>query len=214
MKTNAMLLFLLAALVSLSACEDEADNTTISGDPSPMGEVGTTFSSSSSEIAGISNFDAVVTSNASGVSTLTATAVVTDPLMKNILSNSPEITFNGDTATVMSAKFKITKDGIAYLSGDNSGIIVRYGSSVGDIYPIGNTGDQRVVVSKSTDDDFFYGFLLIKVIQVEEESKDLRDAGIEKLTYWANHRFGLVAIEMTFGDGSTARFPVYCSAEN
>jgi hypothetical protein len=205
---------LTTAMLFLAACEDEEDNTTIGGDPSPMGEVGTTFNSSSSDIAGISGFQAIVSADDGGVSTLSATAVVTDPLMKNILSNFPEITFKGDTATVMSAKFKITKDGIAYVSGDNSGIIVRYGSSVGDTYPIGNTGDQRVVVSKSTDDDFSYGFLLIKVIQVEEESKDLRDAGIEKLTYWANHRFGLVGLEMTFGDGSTARFPVYCSAEN
>ena len=41
----------------------------------------------------------------------------------------------------------------------------------------------------------------IKVIQVENTSN--KADGVKSVTYWGNHRFGIVAVETTFDDGST-----------
>jgi hypothetical protein len=56
--------------------------------------------------------------------------------------------------------------------------------------------------------------MYIKVIEVEEIPSSLKSTGISKITYWANHRFGLVGVDFTFDDESTAAFPLYTSAEN
>ena len=41
----------------------------------------------------------------------------------------------------------------------------------------------------------------IKVIQVEGTPN--KADGVKSVTYWGNHRFGIVAVETTFDDGST-----------
>jgi hypothetical protein len=209
-------LLILACCFSCDLLEDDEDddNTNIDGEQSPMGDVGTTFSSSTLTIAGVSDVEGSISNLNNGVSTLKAKAVVTNPALKNLLSNFPEVSVNGDTVSTDNAKFRITKDGIEYLTGPTSGVLVNYGSSVGDKYPIGSTGSSRTVVSKSSDDDYEYGFLLIKVLEIEEPATAYRSAGINEITYWANHRFGLVGFEFSFDDGTSAKFPLYCSAEN
>ena len=59
--------------------------------------------------------------------------------------------------------------------------------------------------------DYMWGFMLIKVIEVEEYPSM---EGVKKIQYWANHRFGLVGIRFTFDDESIAHFPVYISTDN
>jgi hypothetical protein len=70
------------------------------------------------------------------------------------------------------------------------------------------------VVAKTGVDDYPYGFMLIKVIQVEETPNYLKTTGISKITYVANHKFGLVGVKFTLDDGSNVTFPIYNSAEN
>jgi hypothetical protein len=77
-----------------------------------------------------------------------------------------------------------------------------------------STGKVMTFVEKTGVDDYGYGFMLIKVIKVEEDPSYLSGGGIEKITYVANHRFGLVGLKFTFGDGTSANFPIYSSAEN
>ena len=72
-------------------------------------------------------------------------------------------------------------------------------------------GHKRKVVARSSEDDYSYGFFNIKVIKVEE---DLNMMGVSKITYWANHKFGLVGIEFKLDDNTTAKFPVYNTFEN
>jgi len=55
---------------------------------------------------------------------------------------------------------------------------------------------------------------LIKVLKVEEIPTYLKNTGISKITYIANHRFGLVGVNFEFDDASSANFPLYTSAEN
>jgi hypothetical protein len=201
---------LSVAVIFLTACEKD-EVTSVGGAQSPMGEEGNMVTSSSSTIAGVSSFSAEVVTLENGVSSYSGSAIVTNSTIKNILSNAPECTVNGNLVSATGIKFKSTKEGIESVSGLDPGVIVKYDAVVGDTYPIGSTGKSRKVVSRSSDDDYDYGFFQIKAIKVEENTNKM---GVEKITYWANHRFGLVGIEFKFDDGTTAKYPVYNSAEN
>ena len=116
---------------------------------------------------------------------------------------------NGDNVSIDGVKVKFTSEGIESFGPLERGIIVKYDSSVGDTYPCGS--GKRTVISKSTDDDFFWGGMMIKVLAIEENPNKL---GVKKIVYYANHRWGLVAVEFTFDDNSVARYPVYSSSSN
>ncbi|MFA5783044.1 MAG: hypothetical protein WC868_12330 [Bacteroidales bacterium] len=220
-KLFTLILSITLIVLCFSCKKDKKETTTtppsgtvsIDGQQSPMGVVGTTVSSSSGVIAGVSSSSASVIALDNGVSTYTGSAIVTNPAIINLLSNIPEITINGDTVSTNSAKFRSTVEGIESCSGPGQGILVKYSSAVGDTYPINSTGEVRTVVSKSTTDDYSYGYMLIKVMQVEA-NPIYKSLGVTKITYIANHKFGLVGIKVNFDDGTTATFPVYTSAQN
>jgi len=194
--------------IFLFSC-DKNGISSLGGEISPMSQVGVTITSSSMEISGVSSMSAEVTALEDGISTVSGSAVVTNANFKNILSNFPEAEINGDQVNITDLEFKQTTEGIASVKGLSPGIIVKYDAKVGDTY---KTDDgERKVVSRSTDDDYFYGFFMIKVIEVEE---NLNKDGIKTIRYWANHRFGLVGIEITYDDNTVTKFPVYISAEN
>jgi hypothetical protein len=211
-----LLPFLLLLLFFSPACKKSTtdDNTTLSGTASPMGVVGTTVSSTTVPISGISDLNGSVISLSNGISSYSGTGVITNSAVKNILANIPGITINGDNVTATGFQFKQTLDGIESYVGIGPGIIVKYASNVGDTYPVGSTGRVRTVVSKSTTDDYSYGFYLIKVMKIEEPTPGLKSLGVSKVTYWANHNFGLVGIQYDFNDGSSINLPVYCSVTN
>jgi hypothetical protein len=204
----------LSIIMFFGSCEGIFNDDELKGDQSPMGEVGVTVSSSSAEISGVSNFNAVVAGLKDGVSTYTGSATVTNAYLKNLLSNIPGIEISGDVVTGTDIEFKNTKEGVEFLTGPTKGIWVKYDSKVGDTYPVGSTGNVRTVVSKTGVDDYSYGFFLIKVVKVEEIPTSLKSTGITKITYIANHKYGLVGVNFEFDDGSSAEFPLYFSAEN
>jgi hypothetical protein len=211
------LLFL--AIVLTQSCEKENTGSDVKlvGDQSAMSVVGTTVTSSSSAIPGVTNLTASVASLANGVSSYSGSATITNTAIKNILSNFPGITINGNTVTATGFKFKQTTDGIESFVDMGPGIIVKYDSNVGDTYPVGDTGRTRTVTSKSTTDDFYYGGMMIKTMKIEEPTPQLKSTsslGVTKVTYWANHRFGLVAVQYDFADGTSAKLPVYSSTTN
>ncbi len=208
MKKQLILCILLIAVL-LSCKKDEY--TSITGEQSSMGEVGNQVYSSSQSISGVSSFSAEVVSLENGISTYTGSAIVTNPTIRNILSNAPEFTVQGDLITATGIQFKSTTKGIESVSGLDPGVIVLYDAKVGDTYPIKGTKKSRKVVSRSTDNDHDWGGFYIKAIKIEEPTEKM---GVEKITYWANHRFGLVGIEFKFDDGTTAKYPVYNSYEN
>ena len=215
-KLFIILLGISVGLLSIS-CEkilDKEDANELKGDQSPMGEVGVTVSSSSAEIAGVSDFSAVVTELKDGVSTYTASAKVTNTFLKNMVSSFPGVTINGDDVTITNLKIQQTKEGIKCNTGPGAGVLVKYDSKVGDTYPVGKTGKDRKVVSKTGVDEYPYGFYLIKTIQVETSPFDLKAGGVEKITYIANHRFGMVGVKIDFDDATSVTFPVYSSVEN
>lgn len=199
---------LLSSFIILASCSKTGEK--LGGSPSPIGDEGVTFNTTSGTIAGVSSVAASVTELKSGVSSISGSAVVTNPVIKNILSNHPEAKINGNNVTVTDVEFRITSEGVESVYGLQPGIIVKYDAKVGDKYKVGD-GITREVVARSTDNDYMWGGMLIKAIQVEENTNKF---GVKKIIYWANHRFGIVGMEFQFDDNSTAKFPIFASAQN
>jgi hypothetical protein len=217
MKNLLLLLFSITLIVLCASCEklfNKEDPNELNGNQSPMGEVGTTVESGSYEIAGVSNFSASVISLKSGVSSYSGSATCKNTFLKSLVSNIPGVSVVGDKITATNIEFKSTDEGIEFKTGPSAGIWVKYDSNVGDTYPIGSTGEKRTVVAKTGIDDYPYGFMLIKVVQVEENPKMFKSAGITKITYVANHKYGLVGVNFAFDDATSATFPIYTSAQN
>ena len=191
MKKIHLILISLITMVCLVSCEGYE---TITGDQSDLGEVGTTLTGT---FNGASGINVSVVSLDNGVSTVEGTFNMTDPRYKKLMESHPKFfEVNGDKVTVHDVKFKVTTNGIENVSGENNGIIIKYDSKEGDTYSNG-----RKVTHVSTDNDFSWRGMKIKVIQVEGEPK--KADGVKSVTYWGNHRFGIVAVETTFDDGTT-----------
>lgn len=218
MKKLIGLLLSVTILVLCLSCEKlfnkDEDAGTLSGNQSTMGAVGATSESSSAEMAGVSNFSASVIALKSGVSTFKGSATVKNNILKGLVSNIPGISVVGDKVSTEGMDFKITTEGLELKTGPGAGVLVKYDSKVGDTYPIGSTGKFRTVVAKTGVDDYPYGFMLIKVVQVEESPNYLKVGGVSKITYVANHKFGLVGVKFSLDDGTSATFPIYNSSEN
>jgi hypothetical protein len=205
---------LILTAISLTSCdiiEEAILGTTLGGEQSAIGQTGVTVTSSSAAINGVSNFQASVTSLSNGVSNYTGSATIANTSILNTLSNLPGVTVEGNTVTVTGVKFKSTTEGIESIYGFDPGILIKYSSSVGDEYNIVGSSNKRVVVAKSTTDDFYWGGMQIKVIKVEEP---INRGGVRKITYFGNHKWGMVAIRFDFDDGTYSQFPIYNSANN
>ena len=204
-----LLVICLLTFVLIYSCDRIGNDDLISGEQSPMGEVGASISSVTTNY--VQDAEATVTSFSEGISTFSGTATITNPAILNVISNIPEFIVNGNTVTVTGLKFKITKEGFESKIASYPGVLVKYSSKVGDTYSAGS-GYERKVISKSTTDDYPYVFFDIKVIKVEESPCSI--PGVKKLVYIANHRFGLVGVEVTFDDNSTINFTTIGSVEN
>lgn len=184
----------------------------LGGDPTPMGSVGNTFSFSG--ISGVSNESAEVMTNDGAVSTIQMTATVTDPALLQMAEELGSLDVNGNQVTG-SMKFRITSQGLqSYTKDGKPFTIVKYSAKVGDTYRLKRSSSDlvRKVSHVSTDDDYQWGFLYIKTVQVEETGQIM--PGISKITYVANHRFGLVGYIIDFEDGSQKSVNVYSNLYN
>lgn len=218
MKKLVSLLMLFPLGILSVSCDNSSDgesSSVLPGTQSQMGLVGVNVTSSSSVIAGVSNFSAEVESLENGISSYTAQATVSNPLIKNMISNFPGVVINGNTATIDNFQIQQTTGGIKCLTGPLAGILVKYDSSVGDTYGTKTSGKVRKVVSKTGVDDYPYGLYMIKTIQVESTlGNSSAIAGINNITYIANHKFGMVGVKVDFEDGTSAKFPIYTNAQN
>ena len=221
MKTIA-LLFSAVLLLSLNSCslfDDDDDDINepddngihIGGEQSTMGEVGAEVYCYGT-LAGVDSASATVVSLDQGISTFSGKAIISDPAILNIISNIPQFTIeSGNRVIVSDLKFAVSKEGVESMNPDYPGIIVKYSSEVGDKYPVKN-GIEREVIHKSTEEDYYFGWFIIKVIQVEESPCLI--PGISKVVYTANHRFGIVGVDVTYEDNTTASFGITGSTEN
>ncbi len=207
-------LIILSSALLLTSCdiiEEAITGSKLGGEQSAIGQVGVTVTSSSAQINGVSNFQATVTSLSGGVSTYTGSATVANTSIVSTLTNLPGVTVSGNTVTVTGVKFKSTTEGVESIYGFDPGILIKYSSSVGDEYEVLGSSTKRVVTAKSTSDDFNWGGMMIKVIKVEE---NINRGGVKKITYFGNHKWGMVSVRFDFDDGSYSQFPIYNSANN
>ena len=216
MKTTYLLAVLFFLL--LSSCDwfdsvnKDDDSSSLSGSTNiPINTVGNTFSSSI-KIGGVpysGNSSIKITSIDDGVATVHVNS--------NLPSTLPVASLIGSSAKDASGnlnydlKVKMTDEGILdYTNKDHEPfVLVKYDAKVGDTYTLEKSDGAtitRKVVSKSTTDDHAWGGILIKTINVEQDS---RMSGIKKIEYIANHKFGLVAIRIYFEDGTTSQIDLF-----
>lgn len=108
-------------------------------------------------------------------------------------------------------KAKITSEGIQefFSNASEAHTLVKYDWAVGNVYEFTNSDGvkvKRTVVSKSTTDDYVLGFFKVKVIQVEETKEDPL---VDKITYIANHKFGLVGVLLKTKNGKQTELSVF-----
>jgi len=111
-------------------------------------------------------------------------------------------------------KLRITSEGIQdYVNskGDLSRpfTVVKYNAAVGDTYEFTNSEGvkiTRTVTYRSTTDDYSVGFWLLKIIKVEQTQED---PIIERITYYANHKYGLVGVVLRTTAGKEVKLGIF-----
>jgi hypothetical protein len=203
MKNAIIIIALVLALTSCKKSSDSSDSSSISGSTSiPINTVGNTFSNSVVTSTAMYQGTIAITSVTNGVATVQfKSAIPTNiPILQGIKAKYKDASGN----LVCEGKFKMTDAGILdYNNKDHKPfVLVKYDGNVGDKYTLVKSDGStivRQVVRKSTTDDYYWGGMLIKTIDVEQSSNI---PGVKKITYYSNHKFGLVAVRVEMEDGS------------
>ncbi|MDP2887437.1 MAG: hypothetical protein Q8P34_00540 [Bacteroidota bacterium] len=191
-------------IVTMISCKKTEDYSEPLGGATDLGSNAVGYKYSGSLKIGGSGYatdaKAEVTKSEGGIVQIKATGTLPSKL-KNLIT-SPYV--NGNGAVDITGKFVNSTEGVAYVnaSGEQS-ILVKYDAKVGDTWDYTTKGGkklQRKVTAKSTTDDFPYAFFDIKVITVEQ---NLPYPGFTKAVYRANHKFGLVHVELFLEDGTS-----------
>ncbi|MFN3694023.1 MAG: hypothetical protein ACK4UV_03365 [Ignavibacterium sp.] len=146
-----------------------------------------------------------VISNNNGLVTLNVKANVSQaPKIKQLLDKIPGNVYDAQGNIDANVQLKVTTEGIQdfFNKDQKPHTLVKYNAKVGDQYKMTNSDGKtitRTVTARSDVDDFPYGFYYIKTITLEQDS---RIPGIQKFVYRANHKFGIVYLEIYLEDGS------------
>lgn len=129
------------------------------------------------------------------------------PSLAGLNSIIPSNLKGSDGKLNFTTKVKMTDEGILdYSNSDQAPFVaVKYDSNVGDKYTLKKSSGEtitRTVVRKSTTDDYYWGGMIIKTIDVEQTDCY---PGIKKYQYFFNHKFGVVGVAITTEDGSVLR---------
>jgi hypothetical protein len=212
MKYFSLLLFFVLFLASCELFDKPKDSsTTLEGDTDiPLNSVGNEATCTvlvNGKYIDV-NESMVITKNDDGVITATLKATLPpSPLTDLIPAELKDSKGNLSCET----KYKCTSEGI--LDYTNAGrkpfVLVKYDAKVGDKYILekdDGTTITRTVTAKSTTDDYPYGLMMIKTIEVEQDS---RIPGVKKIIYHTNHKFGLVSVETLMEDGTSSKIYLY-----
>lgn len=219
------LLFLLFSAFLVTSCDkieellegDKKDDpNTIGGTTTvPLNEVGNVVDVGTVTV-GTKSYDLKETikviKNDNGLTTVEVKATIPNsPEIQNLVNRLPASVKDANGNINTTIDFKITSEGIQdFFNKDHKQhTIVKYDANVGDTYKITKSDGSvitRTVTQKSTTDDYPYGFMNIKVITVEQDS---RIPGVKKIVYKANHKFGLVNVQFVLEDGSVVGGNLY-----
>jgi len=207
MKANYLIFALFLLLTSCDWLDfnkkDESSDSIGGSTDIAINTVGNTFTNSV-RVGGVSYSGTIkITSVTDGVATVQFKSAIPSniPILQNIKSKYKDASGN----LVCEGKFKMTDEGILeYNNKDHKPyVLVKYDAEVGDKYTLEKSDGSsitREVVRKSSTDDYYWGGMLIKTTDVDQSSNI---SGVKKITYFTNHKFGLVAVRVTMEDGST-----------
>lgn len=208
MKTKLFFLMLVCTSVFMfSSCSDDdgSESGDIGGNQSEFGQVGNEIEVG--PISDVSGINVKVTALNNGVSTFTGRAATTNSTYIDLLEMVPterfpgSFTVSGNTVEAQ-VNAKVTDQGAAVVFNDGTLLkLVDYNASVGNKYTanVGGTTLVNEVISKSTEDDFYWNGMNIKVIKVKYKS---HSPGIKEVVHIYNHKFGVVGLDVYFEDGS------------
>jgi len=216
MRTTRLLGF-AALLLLMTACRKGSggtyieDATTLGGNGNiPANVVGYQYYCTS-DIPGLNITETKVLSNNNGEVTINIQAVLPNHPLTSLVP--PSLVGSNGTVNFIQ-KYKNTDEGILdYTNGDGKPfVIVKYDGSVGDQYRLRrNNGSviTRTIMSKSINDDYAYGPMMIKVMKIDQNFDEFSNMqGFRKVTYIANHRWGLVGLVFESEDGSNYKIKI------
>lgn len=208
-------LFYLAVVILsfTTSCEDlgigGGNDSTLKGKTDiPINTVGNEFSTIGFTVNGTwidFNPKMVITKSENGVNTIKLNAdLSTNPALSKLNNLIPSSLKDSQGKVNFEMKVKVTDEGwLDYSNADQEPcVLVKYDGKVGDKYSVttsSGTKIEREITYKSTDDDYPYGFMNIKVIKVEQETSF---PGIQKYVMYFNHKFGFVGFEVIAEDGT------------
>lgn len=208
-----------------ASCNEEDKNTELGGDTDiPLTKVDSASSVyinyngtylGSTEMKVVSNVKGDVTYNAK----LDLNALPADlklkaldllPKLKDYYT-IPNLKITPDQKIEFDFKLKITSEGyLDYFTDGKPWVMIKYENGVGAEYKVTNSKGQtltRTITEKTGIDEYPWGFLLIKTTKVEHIP--LSDNPVfKKVSYRANHKFGLVDVEFELHDGTKLKLDV------
>ena len=204
MKTNLLFLVVLLFTASCDLLKTDSKSSDSIGGSSdiPINKVGTTFANN--VVAGFTSYQGSIgiTSVTDGVATVKFKAAIPAnvPILQGIKPKYKDSSGN----LVCEGKFKMTDEGILdYNNKDHKPfVLVKYDGKVGDKYTLeksDGTKIEREIVRKSTADDFYWNNMIIKTVDVEQSTNI---PGVLNITYFCNHKFGVVAVRVNMEDGT------------
>lgn len=205
-KSSFIVALLLLSIVLFSCKKEEAEELKgcepLGGTLSSMGDSGNTFDINNlSSIPGVEDVMIKVASRENGVSTVSYSGTVTDPVILKLLKAMPDVKVDGNKLSV-SRQYRITSKGFQSVYKEGNLTIIDYDAKVNDRYSLKRDGKTlvREVKKVSTENDYSWGGMLIKTIHVEETGRNL--PGVQKIEFVGNHRWGFVGLILHFEDGS------------
>lgn len=108
-------------------------------------------------------------------------------------------------------KLRITSEGyMDYFADGKPWVMAKYNDPVGTTYKVTNDkGEElvRTITEKTGQDDWPFGFFLIKTVKVEQQVAS-DDPLVAHIEYRVNHKFGLVYLKYEFKDGTELEIDV------
>lgn len=203
-------LLAVGVALSCSTSPEEIPLDVLGGDTNvPLAKVGNVISLGAVKV-GTDSVDLgasiTITKNEDGLVTAHVTADPTkDPRIAKFAALIPASAKKPDGTIDTDVKFRVTTEGVQdfFNKDGKQHTVVKYASNVGDTYKVSKSDGvviTRSVVAKSDKDDFPFGSFNIKTMTIEQDS---RIPGIKKFVIRANHKFGIVHVELVAEDGST-----------
>lgn len=223
MKKIIYIIPILFCIISFNSCDkinslfedNNKDPNVIGGETNlPVTQVGNTITPSSIKI-GNNYYDVIesieIIKNEGGVVTVSVKADLrNEPSLAALNDWLPANYKDANGKIDAEFKYKMTSEGIQDYYKDNKPFtIAKFDCNVGDQYNVNRTDGKtstRTVFSKSTTDDFPYGFMYIKTIGVEQTANT---PGVSKYILYVNHKFGLVNAKIILEDGTSAEVTLY-----